>query len=139
MKWYTPFLNNAGAKVSPCITKLAATCAMIEYQMIKVIKAHGINSFTVKDRTKDVKEATLGEIITFVTSSNSIGNRMYDIFHMFSGKVGPNDLRSLIPVRNEIVHNSLITCFGRKYAPATINLNNLKLIYNIGECLKLYN
>ena len=111
---------------------------MIEYQMIKVIKAHGINSFTVKDRTKDVKEATLGEIITFVTSSNSIGNRMYDIFHMFSGKVGPNDLRSLIPVRNEIVHNSLITCFGRKYAPATINLNNLKLIYNIGECLKLY-
>ena len=135
---YPGFLTMQELRSPRALLSYAATCAMIEYQMIKVIKAHGINSFTVQDRTKNVKEATLGEIITFVTSSNSIGNRMYDIFHMFSGKVGPNDLRSLIPVRNEIVHNSLITCFGREYAPATINLNNLKLIYNIGECLKLY-
>ena len=135
---YPGFLTMQELRSPRALLSYAATCAMIEYQMIKVIKAHGINSFTVQDRTKDVKEATLGEIITFVTSPNSIGNRMYDIFHMFSGKVDPNDLRSLIPVRNEIVHNSLITCFGREYAPATINLNNLKLIYNIGECLKLY-
>ena len=45
---YPGFLTMQELEGLPVHYEVKATCAMIEYQMIKVIKAHGINSFTVK-------------------------------------------------------------------------------------------
>ena len=135
---YPGFLTMQELRSPRALLSYAATCAMIEYQMIRVIKAHGITSIKVKKQQKLLEKSSLGEIIGFVNKSNSIGQRIYDIFPMFSGKVEPADLEILVNIRNEIVHDSLITIFGRKYAPNTINLNNIRLIFKIGECLNLY-
>ena len=119
----------------------AATCGMIELQMVKYMAAHGIDQIRVRRGKefvdKPIEKATMGEIVGFLRPNN--GQDLYAVFDVFKNQITIDELGDFVDIRNEIIHESLVACFGKRINPEKINIRNLKIIYKIAECLKIYN
>ena len=105
----------------------AAICAMIESKL--------------KDRAKrcniEVGEKdTLGNIITKMTWEENWQYVHPNAMKIFDGKVSKDELHKLIPVRNKIIHESLMKCYSRNLGK-DVSLKDVKLIYKIADVLEI--
>ena len=109
----------------------AAICAMIESKLKK--RARNCN-ITVEETD------TLGNIIHKVSRYKE-PKKLKQFKHpnamkIFDGKVSKDELHKLIPVRNKIIHESLMKCYSRNLGK-DVSLKDVKLIYKIAEILEI--
>lgn len=109
----------------------AAICAMIESKLKK--RARNCN-ITVEETD------TLGNIIHKISNYKE-PKKLKQFKHpnamkIFDGKVSKDELHKLIPVRNKIIHESLIKCYNRDLGK-DVSLKDVKLIYKIAEILEI--
>tara|TARA_B100001250_G_scaffold43054_1_gene33968 strand:+ start:3281 stop:4669 length:1389 start_codon:yes stop_codon:yes gene_type:complete len=128
------FLTIQELRSPKALLSYAATCGMIEFRMKKYMKAHGIDKIPVRKRVEVIEKATVGQIVGFLRN----GNYFNEIFDVFRNQITIDELGNFVDIRNNIVHESLIACFGHKINPEKISILNLQLVYKIAECLKIF-
>jgi len=137
------FLTIKELRSAKALLSYAATCGMIEFQMIKYMQAHGIQEIPMRfpnrqPKPKPIQEATVGQIVRFLRESKAPGQSFNEIFDVFKNQITIDKLGDFVDIRNGIIHESLIACFGKEIGPEKISIQNLQLIYKIAECLKVY-